>query len=186
MKKSISLHTVSALKEVTISDVIKLQPLDQSHAVDLLGILAADSSIRDNVTVASRMHTKEDVSAEIENYLKDTGLIRYTLLRNDKPIGLISLWRDDGFWGKKNLDDYGFGYFLDPNERGKGLITRAIQNLMEIVMKNLEVRQFVAFSEDTNKGSIAVLSKLGFKPTEETLTEPNNGWIERKYIKAVG
>jgi RimJ/RimL family protein N-acetyltransferase len=185
MNDPVNLHSIQALQKIDVADNISLCPLDQSHAKRLLEILAADSSIRDNVTVASRMHTQEDVAAEIESYSKDIGLIRYMLLRNDNPIGLVSLWRDDGFWGVKNLDDYGFGYFLDPVERGKGLISSSIKKLMEIVKDNVEVNQFVAFSEDTNQGSIAVLTKLGFKRTEETLTEPNTGWIERKYIKQI-
>jgi RimJ/RimL family protein N-acetyltransferase len=185
MKKPINLHTIPALQEIYIREGVKLRLLDQSHAARLLEILEADSIIRDNVTVASRMHTQKDVANEIDSYHKDEGLIRYVLMRDDNPIGLVSLWRDDGFWGKKNLDDYGFGYFLDQSERGKGLVTSAIQSLMDIVVKNLEVNQFVAFCEDLNKTSIAVLSKLGFRPTEETFSEPNNGWIERKYIKPV-
>ncbi|MBP7774759.1 GNAT family N-acetyltransferase [Candidatus Woesebacteria bacterium] len=83
--------------------------------------------------------------------------------------------------GRKNLDDYGFGYFLDPKERGQGLINRAIESLINISTKCLVVRQFVAFCEDTNIQSISVLKKLGFEPTSETLAEPSKGWIERKY-----
>lgn len=56
---------------------------------------------------------------------------------------------------------------------------------MNAVVKNLRVNQFIAFSEDRNHKSIAVLTKLGFKPTDETLPEPKKGWIERKYIKSV-
>jgi RimJ/RimL family protein N-acetyltransferase len=182
---SINVHTIPSLQAVDVYEDILLRPLEQSHASRVLEILDADESIRERVTVASRMHTQEDVAKEIVLYKNDTGLIRYVLLRDSDPVGMISLWRDDGFWGEKNLDDYGFGYFLDPHERGKGLITKAVQKLMEVVSQNLYVRQFVAFSEDTNTGSVAVLKKLGFQPTSQTLTEPTNGWIERKYIKPV-
>lgn len=103
MKPPVNLHTISALKEINIGDGIKLRPLDQSHATRLLEILADDTSIRDKVSVASKLHTLEDVIAEIERYCKDTGLIRYVLVRDDNPIGLVSLWRDDGFWGQKTL-----------------------------------------------------------------------------------
>ena len=56
---------------------------------------------------------------------------------------------------------------------------------MDTVAKNLRVNQFIAFCEDSNHESIAVLTRLGFKPTAETFTEPDNGWIERKYTKPV-
>lgn len=184
MNKVLNLHTISQLQEVYIREGIKLRPLVSSDSMRLLEILAEDSSIRAKVTVASRFHTNEDIEAEIEHYRKDAGLIRYVLLKDKNPIGLVSFWRDEGYFGTPpNLDDYGFGYFLDPNERGKGLITNAIQNLMNTAIKNLHVNQFVAFCEDNNDESIAVLTKLGFKPTDKTFPEPNKGWMERKYIK---
>lgn len=185
MNSTISLHTIPALQEINVRDKVKLRPLIQSDAEQLLQILAKDHNIREKVTVASRLHSAEDVAEEIKRYRSDTGLIRYTLLLDENPVGLVSLWRDDGFWGKKNLDDYGFGFFLDPKERGKGLVTSAVKKLLEIVPQNIHVNQFVAFCEDENKQSLVVLKKLGFESTDQTLREPNNGWIERKYIKRV-
>lgn len=181
--KPLNLHKIQTLQEVDVCEGIKLRPLQQSDDRCLLKILERDRCIRDRVTVASRLHAPEDVTAEIKQYRKDSGLIRYTLVKNKNPIGLVSLWRDDGFWGMKNLNDYGFGYFLDVNERGKGLITRSIRRLMDIVAESLYVNQFVAFCEDQNLESIALLKRLGFEPTSETHQEPSKGWIERKYIK---
>lgn len=181
--ESLSLHTVSNLKDIYVDEGVKIRPLDQSDTARILEILASDRSIRDKVTVASRLHTPEDVKTEIEHYNKDPNLIRYTLLKENNPIGLVSLWRDDFSGTLPQLNDYGFGYFLDPDERGKGFITRAVQTLMDTVAKNLHVNQFVAFCEDSNSKSIAVLTKLGFERTDILFREPNNGWIERKYIK---
>ena len=184
MTKPINLHTISALQEIKLSDGVKLRPLIQSDDARILEVLKADSSIRDRVSVASRLHTVKDITKEIEQYRKDAGLIRYVLLKEDNPIGLVSLWRDDGLFGEPpHLDDYGFGYFLDPNERGKGLTTRAVQSLMDAVVENLKVNQFVAFCEDNNKESVSVLLRLGFEPTDTLFPEPDNGWMERKYIK---
>ncbi len=181
--KPLNLHKISRLNKINVGNGVKLRPLDKSDAARILEILELDKNIRNKVTVASRFHTPEDIATEIGRYTKDPGLIRYTLLKENNPIGLISLWRDDGFWGAKNLDDYGFGYFLDPNERGKGLVSHAVKSLMDIVSENLRVNQFVAFLEDKNNESIAVLENLGFKSTDQTLIEPNKGWIERKYVK---
>lgn len=179
-----NLHTIPALQEIHIRDDIKLRPLQNSDAGSLLELLKADTSIRDKVTVASRFHTPDDVEAEVKRSNEDSGLIRYTLLKEDNVIGLVSLWRDEGYFGTPpQPDDYGFGYFLDPKERGKGLVTNSVQNLMYTVAKSLHVNQFVAFCEDNNTESIAVLTKLGFKPTEEVFPEPTHGWTERKYVK---
>lgn len=186
MESAVNLHTIPALQEIYVQEGIKLHPLHSSDAKRLLEILADDSSIRNKVTIASRLHTIEDIETEIKRSLKKTGLIRYVLLKENNPIGLVSLWRDEGYFGTPTqLDDYGFGYFLDPNERGKGLMTSAIRKLIEIVANNLKVNQFIAFCEDNNMKSIAVLTKLGFEPTDKTFSEPYNGWIERKYIKSI-
>lgn len=180
-----NVHSILELKEVNVAEGVKLRPLDQSDAKRILEILNSDSNIRNRVTVASRLYTVKDVTDEIQFYHSDMGLIRYTLLKDNKPVGLVSLWRDDGFFGTKpNPDDYGFGYFLDPAERGKGLTSKAIQSLMRVITKGLRVRQFVAFCTDQNKESIAVLTKMGFKPTTETYSEPTHGWIERKYVRS--
>lgn len=186
MKTPINLHTIPALQWIHVHEGIKLRSLRSSDAKRLLDILANDSSIRNRVSVAARFHTPEDVEAEIKRSLKEMSFIRYSLLKDDNPIGLVSLWRDNGYFGTPpQLDDYGFGYFLDPDERGKGLVTNAVQKLMETAANNLKVNQFVAFCEDNNKESIAVLTRLGFEPTDKRYPEPYNGWIERKYIKLI-
>jgi len=179
-----NLHAIAALQEIHVRNDVKLRPLRSTDAERLLEILAADNSIRDKVTVASLFHTPEDVTTEVKRYHEDFGLIRYTLLKKNNPIGLVSLWRDEGYFGTPpQPDDYGFGYLLDPKERGKGLVTSAVQSLMDTTAKSLHVNQFVAFCDDKNTESIAVLTKLGFKPTNETFPEPLHGWIERKYVK---
>lgn len=99
---------------------------------------------------------------------------------------MLSLWRDEGYFGTPpQLDDYGFGFFLDPKDRGKGLVTNAVRALIHVLIQNLKVNQFVANCEDDNTESIAVLTKLGFTPTNEARPEPIHGCIERKYIKSI-
>jgi RimJ/RimL family protein N-acetyltransferase len=184
--KVTNLHSISELQEIFVRDGVTLIPLNNTHALRILEILQSDKNIRDRVTVASRLHTTEDVAAEIEAYCKDTGLIRYAIIEQNNVVGLVSLWRDDGFFGTPaNTDDYGFGYFLDPSARGRGLVTSAIVKLINVVQSNLPVRQFVAFCDPNNTDSIAVLTKLGYEPTGETFIEPNNGWKEEKYIRAI-
>ena len=184
MSQPISLLSITALQEIQVDEELKLLPLNKSHTKRILEILEADKSIRRKVSVASRINSPIDIENEIEYYRNTTGLIRYTLLRASNPVGLVSFWREDGlFWGEVNLDNYGFGFFLDPNERGKGIITRSVQKIMDTAVKNMKVEQFIAFCEDNNKESVSVLAKLGFEPTDDTLVEPDNGWIERKYAK---
>jgi|ERR1035437_6687896 RimJ/RimL family protein N-acetyltransferase len=182
----VDLHTIPTLQKIDIRKSVKIRPLDLSDTVHILEIIKADNSIRNRVSVAARLHTPEDVSNEVENYSKDPHLIRYAILENNNTVGLVSFWRDVGnaqIDAPDNLDDYGVGYFLAPNARGKGLVTNTIQCLINIAAKNLYVRQFIAYCDDNNHESIKVLNKLRFIATNETFTELNNGWIERKYVR---
>ncbi|MFO0920242.1 MAG: GNAT family N-acetyltransferase [Candidatus Saccharimonadales bacterium] len=179
------LHDISALREIRVRDGITLRPMEVSDASRILEILDADPSIRDRVSVASRMHSPEDVSEQVEVYQADPHTIRYTLLEGERPVGLISFWRDidNPFDAPDSPNDYGFGYFLDPAERGKELIPDAVQRVMETAQGVLHIENFIAYCEDNNPASVSVLTKLGFVPTDLTYQEQDNGWVERKYIR---
>src|SRR5690606_35901715 len=112
------------LKKIHVRDNVTLRPLEVDDAARMLEILDADPSIRERVSVASRMHSFDDVANQVEAYQGDPHLVRYTLLEDDRPIGLVSFWRDidNPFDAPDSPNDYGFGYFLDPAERGNGLI----------------------------------------------------------------
>jgi RimJ/RimL family protein N-acetyltransferase len=181
----VNLHSVAALQDVAVSEDVRLVPLTETDAQDILVAIENDPSIRERVTVASRMLDEPSVIREIDSYRADHGLIRYGIRKDNKVVGLVSLWRDEGFFGTEpQNDDYGFGYFLDPHYRGLGIVTSSIVSLMQVLAAHLYVRQFVAFCEEDNQESLAVLSKLGFKPTGDTFREPTHGWLEQKYTKA--
>ena len=181
----INLHKVAGLQDVQVRDGISLRPLEESDATMILEILNADSSIRDRVSVASKMYTHEDVAVQVKGYRQDEHLIRYAIVERDNLIGLVSFWRDvdNPFATPDNPDDYGFGYFLDPTKSGSGIVTDAVKAIMDVARHNIYINHFIAYCEDNNFDSIAVLSKLGFKPTGTVLAEQNNGWAERKYIR---
>ncbi len=181
-----SLHDIPELKEIHVREGVTLRPLEVEDATRMLEILDTDPSIRDRVSVASRMHSPESVAEQVETYQNDAHTIRYALLEGDRPVGLVSFWRDidNPFNAPDNPNDYGFGYFLDPNERGKGLVPDAVQQVMNTAQDVLHVENFIAYCEDNNPESITALTKLGFESTDLTYEEQNNGWVERKYVKS--
>lgn len=180
----VDLHAHAALREVTVREGVMLRPLDETDAPALLRILDADSSIRDRVTVASRMHSIDDVKREIESYKGDDSVIRYAICEDGKTVGLVSFWRDTGFFCQvADPHKFGFGYFLDRAERGKGLVTDSVRALMASAQSSFRVDSFIAFCEDSNKESVSVLQKLGMEPTGLTYPEPTHGWAERMYEK---
>lgn len=182
-----NLYEQPELRKVLVREGCYLRPLEVEDAEEILRILDDDPAIRDRVTVASRMHTIDDVAREVKTYKTDNeGLIRYAIIFDDHCVGLVSLWRDSGFFGQPlDPDAYGFGYFIDPAMRGKGVVTAAVESLMKQAERLLRVKQFIAYCEDDNLASIAILHKLGFQATDETFSEPNQGWTERKYVKTV-
>lgn len=181
----INLHEVAALQDVQACEGVTLRPMDASDATRILEILAADPGIRDRVSVASKMHTPADVETQVETYRQDEHLIRYVILEGDNPIGLVSFWRDvdNPFDAPDSPDDYGFGYFLDPAKRGSGIVTDAVRTIMDVAARNIHVNQFIAYCEDDNSDSVAVLTKLGFQSTDTVLAEQSLGWTERKYVR---
>jgi len=182
-----NLYEQPELRKVTVREGCYLRPLELDDAEEVLKILDNDPDIRSRVTVASRMHTIDDVAREVETYRTDNeGLIRYAIMFDEHCVGLVSLWRDSGFFGQSvDPDAYGFGYFIDPSMRGKGIVAAAVESLMKQAEAVLQVKQFIAYCEDDNYASIAILRKLGFGATDETFSEPDHGWAERKYIKIV-
>jgi RimJ/RimL family protein N-acetyltransferase len=160
--------------------------MQDEDAGDLLEILSQDPLIRERVGVAAKLKTEQDVRDEVLSMNEDDGLIRYMVVENEKIVGLVSLWRDSGYFGQKaDPNAYGFGYFLSTDARGRGLVTDSLSVLMQVVADNLKVNAFLAFCESDNKPSGAVLEKVGFRPTDTTYVDPNKGWIERRYEKTI-
>lgn len=184
ISKLINLHEVAALSLVHVRDGVILRPMLGSDAASLLACLDADPSIRERVTVAAAMRGPEDVQAQVVRYKQDNGLIRYVIVEYGKVVGLMSFWRDSGYFGQKpNPHAYGFGYFLAPDARGRGLVTDSLRALMDAAQANLHVEAFMAFCEDNNSASSSLLVKSGLLPTEISYTEPKHGWAERCYLR---
>ncbi len=181
----IDLHEVDALQEIQVSDNVLIRPMSENDAEEILRAIEKDASIREKVSVAAKMKSSEDVATQVSSYSSDPHLMRYVIEKDNEVVGLVSFWRDidNPFDAPDNPDDYGFGYFLDPKHRGEGIATRAVEKLMQVASLNLKVDHFIAYCEDENKESVAVLQKLGFVGSDITLVEENHGWTERKYIK---
>ncbi|HSX37123.1 MAG TPA: GNAT family N-acetyltransferase [Patescibacteria group bacterium] len=182
----VNLYDQPELHEVQVREDVILRPMQDSDAQEILAILNADPSIREQVTVASRMHNEEDVRREVASYQADGSVIRYVIEQEGKCVGLVSFWRDTGFFGQEaQPHKFGFGYFLNPTERGKGLVTDSVRALMETAQASFRVDSFIAFCEDANQESVAILLKLGLEPTEVTYPEPAHAWLERMYEKRI-
>jgi hypothetical protein len=73
----VNLHSVAALQDVAVSEDVRLVPLTETDAQDILVAIENDPSIRERVTVASRM--LDEPSGLIKAWLQaDRGYIQGT------------------------------------------------------------------------------------------------------------
>jgi len=177
---------VDVLKRIDVSDDLSLQLLDRSDAVAVLSAIGTDPAIRERVYVASLMNTPEDVEKQVADMHDDGELLRYVIRDHDEIIGMVNFWRAGDFFGALVAPDVcGIGYFLVPSARGRGILTDVIKMFLGVVQRNIPVPEFIAFCEDDNLSSSAVLERVGFLATDETIDFSKLGVEERKYVMKV-
>ena len=181
-----NLRKMPALQKIDVRESVVLRPLVTTDAAALLAVLESDPSIRERVGFASRIHPSDDAERLTEEEKDDPNLIRYAICEHDIVVGLVSFWRAGEFFGDKaNPDDYGFGYFLSPSARGRGLVTDSLSALMTVAAENLPITTFIAFCEADNAASGALLQKAGFEKTDVTWDDAEDGWVEQKYARTI-
>lgn len=181
-----NLHEISALQKIRVDTTTILRQLEVDDAAAMLAILDEDPSIRESVTAAARMKDEVTFQEEVAFINDSHDLLRYVIIHGGKIVGLLSFWRDGGYFATKPLPNtYGFGYFLAPSARGNGIVTKSLRKMMNVAVKSLEVTNFIAYCEDGNSSSAAVLQRNGFEATNSTYIEPKHGWVERRYILVI-
>lgn len=181
-----NLHEIPGLQTIHVRENLLLRPMEERDAPAIVALGEADPKIRKLVLVMAHLTTEEAVRQEVAKYKKDPGLIRYVPVENGEVVGLESLWRDEGFFGQPVRPyAYGFGYCLHPEARGQGIATASLEALERAVRSALRVDTVMAFCEDENPGSIAVLSRRGLTPTEEQYPDSTLGKTVRLYVKKV-
>lgn len=171
-------------REISVREGVMLRPMTASDGEALLAIMERDPNIRERVTVAANMPNQEGVETQVEAYKNDGALIRYVIAQEHQVVGLISLWRDEGFFGQPPLPHaYGFGFFVDPERRGQHLAADSVAALMDEMQNHYQVDTFIAFCEQDNPASQSVLRRVGMSQTDEHFTEPTHAWIEYMWRK---
>jgi len=145
-------------------------------------ILEKDPKIREKfVTWTAGLTSEEAVRKAIKKFQDNPVVFRFAIVEDDRLIGYVGTWSNtpDG-------KEYDSGYFIDPDERGKGIVSAATKALIETASKNLPVELFAMYIWDGNEPSKAVARKLGFKPTDIIEPEPALGGVpERRWELAV-
>jgi RimJ/RimL family protein N-acetyltransferase len=170
--------------KINVADDLGLRLLVPDDAMRIFAIFQADPSIQKTMTWPFRLKTVEDTKERIQKF-NDSEELRYAIIYDGELIGYIGIWKDKGWFGTIQPDDYSYGYFCDPTKRGKGIITDTAKVLMAQVESVVRVKTFSLYIEDSNPASQAVAKKLGFRATDEVYTEPVLGSTERRYIRKI-
>ncbi|MFP7478250.1 GNAT family protein [Terribacillus saccharophilus] len=101
---------------------------------------------------------RERIDRAIASAGKDTGYY-FVIVLNENIIGIIML-SEVVRW---NLQSCWIGYFLDKVQNGKGYMTEAVRQVVEIAFDELKFHRLEAGVMPHNIGSIKVLLKAGFQ-----------------------
>jgi RimJ/RimL family protein N-acetyltransferase len=129
-----------------LRDVLRTDlPVFFEHQADPEAAAMADFPARDRAAF----------DAHWERVLADPSLTKKTIVFEGQVAGNIGSWAQDG----RQL----VGYWVGKEFWGKGLATQALRELID----ELDIRPLHAYVAKTNIGSIRVLEKCGFVPSDE-------------------
>ena len=143
-----------------------LRPFNESDRESVVRIL-------NNEKVREKLNTPSPYTAE-------SFKIFFDKIKNDKETTYFAIEKDNKFIGPIaiDLEDNAtamFGYWLDERYWGEGIITKAIEEVINYAQKRFSIRKFYADIIDNNVGSRKVLEKNGF------ILDPSSG----SFIKMV-
>jgi ribosomal-protein-alanine N-acetyltransferase len=98
-----------------------------------------------------------------ENVTKDDSLYwAITFTENNRLVGTICLFE----FSDEN-DSCEIGYELLPDFQGKGIMTEAVDEVIDYAFDTMKVKQIRAFFHRNNQNSIRLLEKFSFRDSSE-------------------
>lgn len=173
-----TLQPPSLEPDIRINDRLTARLLVPDDSQSMFEIMQADPNIHTYITWAAGLSDAEDVRKAIEVF-QQNGESRYALVEEGQTIGYVGLFQSPTI-----EDEYEFGYFCAPDRRGRGIVATATSVLMTEAKKRLGAKSFSLYIQDSNLGSQAVASKLGFGRTEELREDTVLRRMERRYERA--
>lgn len=121
---------------------------------------------------SSKAHLKEWLPfVEGTKSIDDTKRFIKSVLKSDclKQDVIFEIWYDKtfaGIIGFKEIDKANskleIGYWLDKNMTGKGIMTRAVEKMIEYAFVEMTINRVMIKVASENKRSLAIPKKLGF------------------------
>lgn len=168
------------LREFVVDEHILIRPIVVNDSERIFEILEADSDIRDHVGLFGDCDTLEYLKEKLADQIAH-GALRYAITLDDKLVGYIGIHQDPD---EKNFVQYIISDFLSSEFRGQGIMTKALNVLLEEAEKNLQIDRWSAWVEEGNPASAKVLERLGFAHTNIPYKD-GKGRVNWDYIREV-
>ncbi|MBL8076972.1 MAG: GNAT family N-acetyltransferase [Anaerolineales bacterium] len=151
-------HPAFSKTPVLSNHRITLRGLELSESAAIIDISVYNGVFAANATEAA--HILEQINADIA---KGESLHWGIFLNETNEIaGTCGYYR--GF--AENSGE--IGYILKDSHRGKGLMTEAVQLLVDFGFKTLKLDKIIAYTDPSNSASVAVLQRVGFIEVQST------------------
>ena len=132
-----------------------LRPFNINDAKSAIRILNNENVIEKLGKNFPRPYTEESFNIFFEKIKNDTETTYFAIEKDENLVGGISIDLEDNNTAM-------FGYWLDEKYWGMGIITKAIEEVINYGIKKFSIKKFYADTLDSNVGSEKVLIKNSF------------------------
>ncbi len=180
MSKTPAAYEGVMLQEFVVDEHILVRPLVVEDFERIFEILEVDADIRDHVGLFGDCDTLERLKEKLADQIAH-GALRYAIMLDGMLVGYIGIHQDPD---EDKFVQYIISDFLASEFRGQGIMTKALQVLLEEAEKNLQIDRFSAWVEEGNPASAKVLERLGFAHTSIPYKD-SKGRTSWDYIREV-
>lgn len=166
--------------EIVVDSNLSLRLLVPDDADRIFEILEADADIRDHVGLFADCDSLARLREKIADQMVH-GALRYAIVLDGLLVGYLGIHIDPD---ETRFKQYIISDFLSSEYRGRGLMGRALNKLLEIAENTLDIDRFSAWVEEGNPASAHVLKRLGFEHTNIPYKD-GKGRINWDYIREV-
>lgn len=103
---------------------------------------------------------------DVQRKVKSRYFYYWGIFKEDTLVGVISLWGID--YDEKSGE---LGYFIGREYQRQGYMTKAIKLVVNYVLENTKILRVNAYVETSNKASMKLTEKLGFKLVGQSVEE---------------
>jgi ribosomal-protein-alanine N-acetyltransferase len=165
-ERSANLNLMNQKKHEILTNKLKLRIVEKSDATKI-------HNLRTNPEVSKFI--KRDLNKsinDIENFIEERNksdlFFSINMLENNDFAGTISIWNIN--YKEKYAE---LGYELLPNFQNKGIMTNAINGILDYAFNKLNFETIEAYTDKENQKSRKLLEKIGFNLVKNKIDEKN-------------